>query len=605
MRNFYLAFFLLVSSLSFAQLSYEIDTTLNEVDLQAYICHYQDTNNDLGLHDFNAMKWEQLLKSPTFSSSNNLHWFKYRITNPYPTKVERYLFIPYHFIKEIDVYATRDSSFQLIMETGTSRSFSNKDLKSAGYPIKIVLEPNETMEYIFKFKHLYLPLRATVFLISEEKLESVLYKSFSILWLWKGVYLTVIIIASFLFFFVRQRVFLYYLGLNIGMGTYIAIQLGEFFVYFNSDPASYISIFDFGGSMLILFFTLLFINELTPLKKRNPILWKWIFRFLYGFIIIWFIRLFPDARDSMFMHYSHLYIISVGGFVSVLVPILLFKSVLYRDKNALYLFLIFSFYIIEAFVDTILPNLGIFSDSPFVNYGLLLASLTEMLAFMFIMAKESLTVYKEREKLILDQQTHQNQMINSIVNSQETERNRIGRELHDSLGANMAIIKQGVNRADESLYAVVSQSIDMVRNLSHSLLTPDIKNEDFKDELKELCHLFSTEIMKVQNYFFEWPTIEDATTTTHLYRIIQEILKNASKHSEATNVYLQFMGDNDKKISIIYEDNGKGFNPEKPSKKGVGLNNIRNRLELINGNMQIDASNSTKGATIIIEVELQ
>ena len=168
----------------------------------------------------------------------------------------------------------------------------------------------------------------------------------------------------------------------------------------------------------------------------------------------------------------------------------------------------------------------------------------------------------------------------------------------------MAIIKQHVKKSNDALFSVVSESIEMVRNLSHSLVTPHIKKEEFKDELKELCHLFSGDSLKVQYFFYEWPSIENADITTHLYRIIQELLKNAIKHSQAKNVYLQFMSDGEQKISIIYEDDGIGFNHKKNTRKGLGLNNIKNRLELINGNMRFDTSKETKGTTIFIELEL-
>jgi len=604
MRIVYLSIMLLLSWVGLAQNTYEIDTTLNEVGLHDYVYHYQSPSNALRVQDVLIKKWEKLEITPSFSSSEYIHWFKYSITNPYSTKVERYLFVPYHYIKEIDVYAIRGDSVELIMQTGTSRSFENKDLKSTGYPIRIVLEANETIDYIFKFKHLYLPLRATIFLLSKDRLEKIIFKSFSILWLWKGVFITVIFISFFLFLFIRQRIFLYYLALNIGIGTYIAIQLGEFFVFFNYDPQSYISVLDYSGSLLINIFIFLFLNELTPIKKRNPLIWKWTFRLIYGLIILWAIRLFPSARDSMFMHYSHLYIISVNVIIFILTPILLLVSVVRRDKNALVLFFIFLFYVLEGFSETLLPNLGLFADFPYTNYGIVLASFTEMFAFMFVMARESLTVYKEREKLMLAQQAHQTQIIQSVVNSQEEERNRVGRELHDSLGANMAIIKQQVKKSDKALYSVVSHSIEIVRNLSHSLVTPEMKKEDFKYELKELCHLFTSETINIQYYFYEWPEIADNSISIHIYRIIQELLKNAVMHSEASDVYLQFMRSNEADINIIYEDNGIGFIPKDDNNSGVGLKNIQNRLELINGSMRIESSEDTKGTTIFIDIDL-
>ena len=67
---------------------------------------------------------------------------------------------------------------------------------------------------------------------------------------------------------------------------------------------------------------------------------------------------------------------------------------------------------------------------------------------------------------------------------------------------------------------------------------------------------------------------------------------------------MQFIGNGEKKLNIVYEDDGIGFDSQKPKSKGLGLNNIHNRLELLNGKMQIDTSKETKGTTIFIDVEL-
>ncbi|NQU32421.1 MAG: hypothetical protein HQ521_04235 [Bacteroidetes bacterium] len=195
-------------------------------------------------------------------------------------------------------------------------------------------------------------------------------------------------------------------------------------------------------------------------------------------------------------------------------------------------------------------------------------------------------------------------MIVSMVAGQEEARNKAGRELHDSIGANMAIIKRQIDRGNEELYKIVSQTIESVRTLSHGLVTPKVRNEEFVDEMKELCFLFSSEKIEVHCYFHNWPKIDCAEITTHLYRITQELLQNAVKHSKAKNVYFQFIGENERNISLIYEDDGIGFNYLKNTNKGLGLRNIENRVELLNGSLQFDTSTVGKGCTIVIEMEL-
>lgn len=83
----------------------------------------------------------------------------------------------------------------------------------------------------------------------------------------------------------------------------------------------------------------------------------------------------------------------------------------------------------------------------------------------------------------------------------------------------------------------------------------------------------------------------------HLYRILQESLTNIFKHSEADRVLIQLKYSGDY-ISLYVEDNGKGFKKEnvKGLSKGLGLENIRLRTELLNGQLKIQTNS---GGTII------
>jgi len=130
-----------------------------------------------------------------------------------------------------------------------------------------------------------------------------------------------------------------------------------------------------------------------------------------------------------------------------------------------------------------------------------------------------------------------------------------------------------------------------------------VKQDEFQDELKELCYMFNTNRLKMHCYFNNWPEIESEEITTHLYRITQELIQNAIKHSKAKNVYFQFIGD-EGVASLLYEDDGMGFNYNENDNKGLGLRNIRNRLSIMNGNLTVDSSLGGNGTTMIMEIKL-
>lgn len=92
------------------------------------------------------------------------------------------------------------------------------------------------------------------------------------------------------------------------------------------------------------------------------------------------------------------------------------------------------------------------------------------------------------------------------------------------------------------------------------------------------------------------------TITTQIFRIIQELLKNTEKYAHAKTVYLQLFG-NGKHFEIQYEDDGIGFDKEK-IQKGIGLNSIELRVQLLNGTIQIDSSED-KGIVVTIQIPYQ
>ena len=84
---------------------------------------------------------------------------------------------------------------------------------------------------------------------------------------------------------------------------------------------------------------------------------------------------------------------------------------------------------------------------------------------------------------------------------------------------------------------------------------------------------------------------------------MQELLNNAVKHSKAKSIYIQFIINDENKLTLIYEDDGIGFDYDKAYKKdGLGLINIENRLKLIKANIFYDTKANNKGTTIIIEI---
>ncbi len=198
----------------------------------------------------------------------------------------------------------------------------------------------------------------------------------------------------------------------------------------------------------------------------------------------------------------------------------------------------------------------------------------------------------------------------SIIRSQEEERNRVSRELHDGLGQMLSAAR--LNLASVQLQErplefqraldLIDDSCEEVRNISHDLmpallvrsgLIPAVEELSIKMNTNGKLSLFVEHDNKAEPFPKE--------TEIHLFRIIQEILNNSVKHSGANEVHIQFTNENDH-LSLMIEDNGKGFDTKVLAQsKGNGWNNIQSRLSLIGGTIEVD-SRMDYGTVFHVEV---
>jgi signal transduction histidine kinase len=194
--------------------------------------------------------------------------------------------------------------------------------------------------------------------------------------------------------------------------------------------------------------------------------------------------------------------------------------------------------------------------------------------------------------------------MSAMYNGQEMERQRISRELHDGLGQKLVAIKlqlerttkQGPIEMAETLRDVkdnFNKTIDEVRQISNNL-APNILNESTLDvAIRLLCN----SMKRTTNIDIEFSThgeflFSDKTLKTYIYRITQEAINNAVKHSGASNINIQLIESRENLILVI-EDNGVGFNyNQNYCSPCNGIYNMKERARLI-------------GATLDIETELK
>ncbi len=189
--------------------------------------------------------------------------------------------------------------------------------------------------------------------------------------------------------------------------------------------------------------------------------------------------------------------------------------------------------------------------------------------------------------------------LKAIINTQEEEQKRIAAELHDGLGSmlsaariNLASLETNAdyNPKIKSTLEAIDESCRELRSISHNMMPALLMKAGLFPALNELIHRLehTSGIRFSLDYDPAIPEIKN-DSAIHLYRIVQELINNILKYSQATEVHISANVENNL-LTIMIEDNGKGFNTgELKNSKGNGWYNIHSRLQLINGEIEIDS----------------
>lgn len=193
----------------------------------------------------------------------------------------------------------------------------------------------------------------------------------------------------------------------------------------------------------------------------------------------------------------------------------------------------------------------------------------------------------------------------ALLQGEEQERQRIAQDLHDSMGGmlaniRMSISKDGIGNMNESndIVRKIDWSISEMRRISRNLMPETLKNLGLEIALSELCESMSCKNLRIQFEAFDLSDNIPFQTQLALYRITQESISNVIKYAQANNVIVQ-ISQNDNLLNLTIEDDGVGFNKNQIT-KGLGLKNIENRVQLINGTVDITSAKG-EGTTINVE----
>ena len=211
------------------------------------------------------------------------------------------------------------------------------------------------------------------------------------------------------------------------------------------------------------------------------------------------------------------------------------------------------------------------------------------------MAEEKKKVQQDRFKMVLD--------------TEEKERKRIARELHDGIGQMLTTSRLLISDLEEThgdakatrALQVLDTSIKELRNISHNMMPIKLTELGLTEAIRDMVStLNATEKISAALQLDGFIQLSEMVSIP-IYRSVQEIVNNAIKYSEASKLEIA-LTQSPEKLVVVVSDNGKGFNSDNiHASKGLGWNSIHARMELIGGSVNVysKANEGTKVKLVI------
>jgi len=198
----------------------------------------------------------------------------------------------------------------------------------------------------------------------------------------------------------------------------------------------------------------------------------------------------------------------------------------------------------------------------------------------------------------------------SMLAGQESERQRVAQDLHDSVGGLLAAVKiqletmlsKKPKRAQDDdwikINALLDETVSETRHIARNMQPSALLEFGLVTALRDLTNRVHGEGVPHISFqhFGEFADI-DQEIALNCYRIIQELVQNSLKHAQATEIMVQITR-TDNQVALLVEDDGAGFDPES-NKKGMGTDNVARRAHFLKGELSVQSAKGQGTSTVV------
>lgn len=545
---------------------------------------------------------------------NRNHWIKFNLVNQ--SDASEFVFeFGNNYADSIDVFVVKKGS--LIHQFPQKGRYNSNDEPSdfltnkygRYYPFSLL--PADTVSvYIHASVHDG-PFRVINRIFSKkgygERKKQIRFKTTYLLLL-LGFVSLVLIFSLSMFLFTLRRLYLYYFGfvasviINIICVNHLVSPITiEKYLFLGNNYTEM-------SSYLQVFFILLYANHFLPIKEKYPKVYR-LFKTLAIINIAVFIAGLYLRNYDFYYAFSFYFSKVILAISTLLVPGFAVYLTVRRSLMALYFTVAYA-PLVGFAVYIIFQSVNIVSFSNPISWELItffeiVVLSTAMVHQYFILIKKS----SRYQQIIIEQKE---KSIEDIIETQDKERARIARDIHDGVLQKLGIlvlksknIREGqlgkMDNGMDDLVLDLESSTKELREISHTIMPKALEeNSSIKEAVSNLL-LDSFSVAGIK-YEFEHFNLNDAYSdkiTSTVFRVLQELVNNIIKHSKANHVNVQLFMVEDQ-IILVVNDNGTGMSPN-TTKTGIGLSNIQSRVEALDGAVNIE-TNLGNGTSTTIKI---
>ncbi|MDG1275782.1 MAG: 7TM-DISM domain-containing protein [Algoriphagus sp.] len=537
----------------------------------------------------------------------NRWWMKVELKNDTPTKNKFFLILNNPHINRIEVYLDGSDSPEFI--TGDRFPFDSRPYSGRDFVFPFELNPGERSEILMNLDKRGETFHIDPEVLNESEFDERRRTEYLIMGAVTGWMLLITIFTVFFLAELRHRSAFFYVLYILLVFLWIFSNWGMGSQYLWPDNVNWVGksrpVFNLASNLALLL-TVINIFKTLPSQRLLGGLMK-ILIWTNSVLLAIFLIIPEGVTQPEIVAFFLKVVLAMSGIQVITIVTYLIHQYLAKIQFAGIYLVGITFLMSSSILVYFDQATGAIQLSHyFLNFGSAFGIMGETAIFAFAFIRQASMEKKEKEKLAVKIFIREKEIADQIIWVQEEERNRLGRDLHDSVGGMLVTIHLKLQEIAEknhdpelqSLQYLINEGINDTRALSHNLTPPHLEEMGLVVALENRMDILNHEGRIKLELYHRIESGIPKPTEVMVYRIFSELISNSLKHAQATEIHLQLIS-NAEKLELMVEDDGVGFHPES-KKKGIGLKNIQNRVNYLKGELKIDSN--SKGTTTMITI---